>query len=84
MVAVDPGQVGAEAHGELDPTDPLGSAIVLAPAGSDDGRLEVREVFALPVAPSLVTLSACNSSGSDVRGDEWVGLASAFFTAGSR
>ncbi len=71
------------AHGELDADDPLASAIVLAPDSGDDGRLEVREIFALDNAPPLVTLSAC-SSAAEVSGNAWLGLANAFFTAGSR
>jgi CHAT domain-containing protein len=71
------------AHGELDAADPLASALVLSPTDGDDGRLELREVFALS-PPGLVTLSACDSASSDLSGDEWVGLAQAFLTAGSR
>jgi CHAT domain-containing protein len=70
------------AHTELDVREPLGSAIVLSPAGNDDGRLEVSEVFALTSLPPLVSLSACDSHGSDVEGGEWLGLGGAFLTAG--
>ncbi len=71
------------AHGELDARDPLASALVLSPGANDDGRLEVRELFALRT-PELVTLSACHSGEGELSGDEWVGLAHAFLAAGSR
>ena len=81
------------AHGELDPTDPLSSAIVLWPPETEDGRtiearndgrLELHEVFSLPHAPRLITLSACDSAISAQHGNEWLGLGGAFLTAGSR
>jgi CHAT domain-containing protein len=76
--------VDIAAHAELDPGDPLASALMLAPAGAASGRLELREVFGMSSLPPLLTLSACSSAGSDVRGDEWVGLGYGFLAAGSR
>ncbi len=72
------------AHAELDPEDPLASAVIFAGSDADDGRLEVAEVFGLDHMPSLVTLSACTSAGSEVQGSEWLGLGGAFLSAGAR
>ncbi|MBI3178688.1 MAG: CHAT domain-containing protein, partial [Deltaproteobacteria bacterium] len=72
------------AHVELDASDPLAGAVMLARGDGDDGRLEVAEVFGLAQVPALVTLSACDSAGSDVHGSEWIGLGGAFLTAGAR
>jgi hypothetical protein len=76
-------------YGVLNKHNPLFSHIELSPQGSDDGRLEVHEVFDLELDGQLVVLSACQtavSSGSlaDVPpGDEWVGLLQAFLQAGA-
>jgi tetratricopeptide (TPR) repeat protein len=72
------------AHAHLDPRDPLASAIELHPAGGHDGRLEMREVFALSNLPPLITLSACDSAATEARGSEWLSLGGAFLTAGAR
>src|SRR5262249_24014121 len=37
-------------HGELSEQDPLRSALLLVPGGAEDGRLEVREIFALELS----------------------------------
>lgn len=76
--------VDLAAHVEVDPLDALASAVVLAPEAGHDGRLELRQVFGMASLPRLVTLSACSSAVSDVRGDEWVGLGYGFLGAGSR
>jgi len=71
-------------HGELSETDPLSSALLLAPGGGDDGRLEVREVLGLDLHARLVVLSACETGlGKLSRGDELVGLQRAFLYAGT-
>ncbi len=71
-------------HAELDETDPLGSALRLAPSRGDDGRLEVQEVFGLDLHASLVVLSACETAlGKLTRGDELTGLTRAFIYAGT-
>jgi CHAT domain-containing protein/tetratricopeptide (TPR) repeat protein len=76
-------------YGVLNKQNPLFSFIEFAPDGTDDGRLEVHEVFGLDLAADLVVLSACQTglaSGalSDVpAGDDWVGLARAFLSAGA-
>jgi CHAT domain-containing protein len=75
--------------GVLNKHNPLFSFVELAPGGSDDGRLEVNEVFNLGLSGQLVVLSACQTalaSGAiaDVPpGDDWVGLVQAFLQAGA-
>jgi CHAT domain-containing protein len=71
-------------HAELDEADPLGSALLFAPDGKDDGRLEVQEIFGLNLQASLVVLSACETAlGKLTRGDELTGLTRAFIYAGT-
>ena len=76
-------------YGVLNKPNPLFSFVELAPAGADDGRLEVHEVFGLSLSADLVVLSACQTglgSGTlaDVPpGDDWVGLTRAFLNAGA-
>jgi CHAT domain-containing protein len=71
-------------HADLDGDDPLGSALLLRPEGSDTGRLEVQEIFGLDLHASLVILSACDTSlGKVTEGDEVVGLTRAFVYAGT-
>ena len=76
-------------YGVLNKQNPLFSYVELAPGGTEDGRLEVHEVFGMRLTADLVVLSACQTalgSGaiSDVpAGDDWVGLARAFLHAGA-
>jgi len=71
-------------HGDLDERAPLRSALLLAPGGAEDGRLEVREVLRLELNAALVVLSACETGlGRLSRGDELVGLQRAFLYAGT-
>ena len=71
-------------HGDLDERAPLRSALLLAPGGAEDGRLEVGEVLGLELEASLVVLSACETGlGRLSRGDELVGLQRAFLYAGT-
>jgi CHAT domain-containing protein len=73
------------AHAELDEREPMRSALLLTPAGGDDGRLEVREVLALELRAGLAVLSACETGlGTLSRGDELIGLQRAFLHAGAR
>jgi CHAT domain-containing protein len=75
--------------GVLNKQNPLFSFVELAPDGGNDGRLEVHEVFGLRLAADLVVLSACQTglgSGAltDVpAGDDWIGLARGFLSAGA-
>jgi len=78
------GAVHFATHGELNESDPLASALLLAPGDGDDGRLEVRELFGLDLHARLVVLSACQTGlGKLSRGDELVGLQRAFIYAGT-
>ncbi len=77
-------------YGVLNKHNPLFSFIEFGNAGdSDDGRLEVHEVFGLDLNARLIVLSACQTglgSGAlaDVPpGDDWVGLVRAFLYAGA-
>jgi CHAT domain-containing protein len=67
-------------HGSFRQDNPLFSSLQLA-----DGWLTVRDVYRLDLACcELVTLSACETGVSAVApGDEWIGLARGFFSAGS-
>jgi len=76
-------------YGILNKHNPLFSFVELAPAGQDDGRLEVHEVYGLRLAGQLVVLSACQTAlgsgaiGDVPAGDDWVGLVQAFLYAGA-
>ena len=71
-------------HGELSETDPMASALLLAPGDGEDGRFEVRELFSTELSARLVVLSACETGlGKLSRGDELVGLQRAFLYAGT-
>jgi CHAT domain-containing protein len=71
-------------HGELDEQDPMASALLLTPGQGEDGRLEVRELFATELHARLVVLSACDTGlGKLSRGDELIGLQRAFLYAGT-
>jgi CHAT domain-containing protein len=71
-------------HAQLNENDPLSSAILLAKSGTEDGRLEVREVFGMDLKANLVVLSACETGlGKLSSGDELVGLTRAFIYAGT-
>ncbi|HTI06011.1 MAG TPA: CHAT domain-containing tetratricopeptide repeat protein [Gemmatimonadales bacterium] len=76
-------------YGVLNKDNPLFSFVELSAAGSDDGRLEVHEVFGLDLHARLVVLSACQTALgagtlADVpQGDDWVSLVEAFHFAGA-
>ena len=75
--------------GVLNQHNPLFSFIALRAGGGEDGRLEVHEVFGLPLHARLVVLSACQTAlgsgavGDVPEGDDWVGLMQAFLSAGA-
>jgi CHAT domain-containing protein len=84
MLARAAGLLHFATHGELSERDPLTSALLLVPGGGEDGRLEVREIFALDLKAWLVVLSACETGlGRLSKGDELVGLQRAFLYAGT-
>jgi CHAT domain-containing protein/tetratricopeptide (TPR) repeat protein len=67
-------------HGLFRPDNSFFSALKL-----DDGWLDVREIYRLPLRARLVVLSACESGVGQVRGgDEVVGLARGFLAAGAQ
>lgn len=66
-------------HGRFAPESPLGSGIKLG-----DGWITARDVYALQLRASLVTLSGCETGRAVVGGgDELVGLVRGFFAAGA-
>jgi len=69
-------------HGLLDDVRGLGSAIALAPSGSDDGLLTAEEIFDMKLQASLVVLSACNTGEGRITGDGVIGLSRALISAG--
>ena len=67
-------------HGQFRSDNPLFSALRLA-----DGWFTVRDAYSLKLNNSLVTLSACETGANVVApGDELIGLARGFFSAGAR
>lgn len=71
-------------HGSYNYRQPLYSFLLFPPAESDDGKLNVYEVFELNMNAKLVTLSACETGlGNISQGDELTGLSRAFLFAGS-
>jgi CHAT domain-containing protein len=71
-------------HAELNEKDPMGSALLLAGEGKDDGRLRVGEIFSLDLKAGMVVLSACETGlGKLSNGDELIGLTRAFIYAGT-
>jgi CHAT domain-containing protein len=69
-------------HGLLDDVRGLGSAIALAPSGSDDGLLTAEEIFDMKLQANLVVLSACNTGDGRITGDGVIGLSRALISAG--
>ena len=69
-------------HGLLDDVHGLGSAIALAPSGSDDGLLTAEEIFDMKLQANLVVLSACNTGFGRITGDGVIGLSRALISAG--
>jgi len=49
-------------HTDLKETDPMSSALLLAPEGNEDGRLEVSEVFGMNLNADLVVVSGCETA----------------------
>jgi CHAT domain-containing protein/tetratricopeptide (TPR) repeat protein len=79
------------AHASAVRTDPLESAVILSPNKSGPGnsgnapyKLLARDIFRHPIDAQLVTISACNSSGTKLyAGEGLVGLSWAFLGAGA-
>ncbi len=71
-------------HGLIDEEHPMESALVLAPEGTDDGLLAVRDILELPqLKARMVALSACQTGRGKITGDGVVGLSRAFVIAGT-
>jgi CHAT domain-containing protein len=73
-------------HAVASRTDPLDSAIILsgAKANEADFKLYAREIMQRPIDARLVTISACNGSGTrSYAGEGLVGLSWAFLRAGA-
>ncbi|HEY0728826.1 MAG TPA: CHAT domain-containing protein, partial [Pyrinomonadaceae bacterium] len=67
-------------HGQFRSDNPLFSALRLA-----DGWFTVRDAYGLKLDRALVTLSACETGANVIApGDELIGLARGFFSAGAR
>jgi CHAT domain-containing protein/Tfp pilus assembly protein PilF len=74
-------------HAVASRTSPLDSAIILSnPAGTEDSyKLYAREIIQHPIDAELVTISACNGSGTRAyAGEGLVGLSWAFLRAGAQ
>jgi CHAT domain-containing protein len=69
-------------HGLLDDVRGLGSAIALAPSGTDDGLLTAEEIFDMKLQANLVVLSACNTGEGKITRDGVIGLSRALISAG--
>ncbi|MEG3954755.1 CHAT domain-containing tetratricopeptide repeat protein [Microcoleus sp. herbarium2] len=69
-------------HGLLDDSWGLGSAIALAPSGSDNGWLTAAEILDMKLQANLVVLSACNTGEGKITGDGVTGLSRALISAG--
>jgi CHAT domain-containing protein len=72
-------------HAVLDATVPERSAVLLGASDGEDGLLQSREIYQLPIAGSLVMLSGCRTADGQVSGAEGLrSLARAFLQAGGR
>ncbi|HSJ62408.1 MAG TPA: CHAT domain-containing protein, partial [Gemmatimonadaceae bacterium] len=87
--ARDHGILHIASFGILNKHNPLFSFVELAGTETDDGRLEVHEVYGMRLTGQLVVLSACQTAlgsgsvGDLPPGDDWVGLVQAFLYAGA-
>ncbi|MGB8951696.1 MAG: CHAT domain-containing tetratricopeptide repeat protein [Candidatus Aminicenantales bacterium] len=73
-------------HGLIDEKKPARSALVLSlnPDSTEDGFVQMRELYNLRINSDLVTLSACQTGlGKFIRGEGIEGLNRAFFYAGA-
>jgi CHAT domain-containing protein len=70
-------------HGTASRAHPLDSAVILSPEG-DSYKLYARDIVKHPLSAYLVTISACNGSGTRAySGEGLVGLSWAFLRAGA-
>jgi CHAT domain-containing protein/tetratricopeptide (TPR) repeat protein len=72
-------------HAILDETVPERSAVVLGESDQEDGLLQAREIYQLPLQGTLVVLTGCRTADGQVSGAEGLhSLARAFLHAGGR
>ena len=72
-------------HALLDPVVPERSAVLLGASGDDDGLLQSREIYELPLNGSLIVLSGCRTADGQISGAEGLrSLSRAFLQAGGR
>lgn len=74
-------------HAQVDDANPLFSRVAFAPAqdSSEDGQLDLAEIFALQLDAEMVVLSACETGmGRLMRGEGIASLARGFASAGAR
>ena len=85
---ITPGRYGVlhfATHARLDEGSLAGAALLLAPGGGEDGVVRAGEVASLRLDAGLALLTGCaTASGTLVRGEGVVGLASALREAGVR
>jgi CHAT domain-containing protein/tetratricopeptide (TPR) repeat protein len=70
-------------HGFVDPVFPDKSAIVFAPSGGNNGRLEARDIRQLHLRADLVTLSACDTGVGPVGTSGVESVVASFIQAGA-
>ena len=72
-------------HGIVSTKFPARSALVLRPAGGEDGLFQAREILSTHLHADLVTLSACDTGAGGVFGEEGVSnLVRPFIAAGAK
>jgi CHAT domain-containing protein/tetratricopeptide (TPR) repeat protein len=72
-------------HGIVSTKFPARSALVLRPAGSEDGLFQAREILNTRLTADLVTLSACDTGNGGTYGEEGVSsLVRPFLAAGAK
>ena len=84
--ALAPGfaEVHLATHGLVDEEHPMQSSLILAPTGTDDGLLTVKDILSMnQLKAKLVVLSACQTGRGKITGDGVVGLSRAFIIAGT-
>lgn len=73
------------AHASVSEDWPMESALLLAPAGREDGQLEAQEILNLHLHCGVAILAGCNTAGGRFGvGEGVMGLSWAFLAAGAR
>ncbi len=90
LAAPAAGLIHIATHSHLTRGSPLFSSLEMSPSSDDDGHLEVHEILRLNLSADVAVLSGCETAqasgyAADLPpGDEIVGLARAFLSAGAR